>query len=77
MTCYWIDIKDRQAVMGDVLWQDNENFVDDGIQIEPFNLDKEREEGYFDAAGNFVEYVRENEIKVRDLYIFFICDSFI
>ncbi|XP_020222455.1 CD2 antigen cytoplasmic tail-binding protein 2 [Cajanus cajan] len=44
-------------------YEDNENFVDDGIQIEPFNLDKEREEGYFDAAGNFVEYVRENEIK--------------
>ncbi|CAJ1963493.1 unnamed protein product [Sphenostylis stenocarpa] len=55
--------KDRQAMIGDILWQDNENFVDDGIQIEPFNLDKEREEGYFDAAGNFVEYVRENEIK--------------
>lgn len=49
------------------MWQENENFVDDGIQIEPFNLDKEREEGYFDAAGNFVEYIRENEIKVRDL----------
>ncbi|CAJ1957934.1 unnamed protein product [Sphenostylis stenocarpa] len=35
---------DRQAMIGDILWQDNENFVDDGIQIEPFNLDKEREE---------------------------------
>ncbi|KAJ8767783.1 hypothetical protein K2173_020723 [Erythroxylum novogranatense] len=44
-------------------YQDNENFVEDGIQIEPFNLDKEREEGYFDAEGNFVEYVRENETK--------------
>ncbi|XP_052723747.1 uncharacterized protein LOC128193706 [Vigna angularis] len=49
--------------MCDILWQDSENFVDDGIQIEPFNLDKEREEGYFHAAANFVEYVRENEIK--------------
>ncbi|KOM25617.1 hypothetical protein LR48_Vigan125s000700 [Vigna angularis] len=56
-------VKDRQAVMCDILWQDSENFVDDGIQIEPFNLDKEREEGYFHAAANFVEYVRENEIK--------------
>ena len=55
---------------GDILWQDNENFVDDGIQIEPFNLNKEREEGYFDAAGNFVEYVREKEIKVRHLHFF-------
>ncbi|KAK7331708.1 hypothetical protein VNO80_28445 [Phaseolus coccineus] len=49
--------------VAEVTYEDNENFVDDGIQIEPFNLDKEREEGYFDAAGNFVEYVRENEIK--------------
>ncbi|BAT86869.1 hypothetical protein LR48_Vigan09g264200 [Vigna angularis] len=49
--------------VGEVTYEDSENFVDDGIQIEPFNLDKEREEGYFDAAGNFVEYVRENEIK--------------
>lgn len=54
----------------DVCWQENDNFVDDGIQIEPFNLDKEREEGYFDAAGNFVEYVRDNEIKVRHFYCF-------
>ena len=46
-------------------WQENENFDADGIQLEPFNLDKEREEGYFDAAGNFVEYVNDKEIKVR------------
>ncbi|KAK9096867.1 hypothetical protein Sjap_022364 [Stephania japonica] len=42
---------------------DDTNFVEDGIQIEPFNLDQEREEGYFDAEGNFVEYVSEKEIK--------------
>ncbi|KAF8044150.1 hypothetical protein BT93_A2205 [Corymbia citriodora subsp. variegata] len=47
----------------EVAYEDNENFVEDGIQIEPFNLNKEREEGYFDAEGNFVEYVNENEIK--------------
>lgn len=40
------------------------NFVDDGIRIEPFNLEQEREEGYFDANGNFVEYRSKNEIKV-------------
>ncbi|KAG6498521.1 hypothetical protein ZIOFF_038241 [Zingiber officinale] len=45
------------------LWQDNTNFEDDGIQIEPFNLKQEREEGYFDANGNFVEYAKQNEIK--------------
>ncbi|KAK4271251.1 hypothetical protein QN277_019970 [Acacia crassicarpa] len=47
----------------EVKYEDNENFVDNGIQIEPFNLNKEREEGYFDAEGNFIEYVRDNEIK--------------
>ncbi|XP_045810180.1 uncharacterized protein LOC123904576 [Trifolium pratense] len=47
----------------EVKYQANENFVEDGIHIEPFNLDKEREEGYFDASGNFVEYVRDDEIK--------------
>ncbi|XP_062077144.1 uncharacterized protein LOC133782019 [Humulus lupulus] len=49
--------------IAEVTYEENEDFVDDGIQIEPFNLDKEREEGYFDADGNFVEYVNENEIK--------------
>ncbi|KAK3007383.1 hypothetical protein RJ639_017460 [Escallonia herrerae] len=48
---------------GEVHYKDNETFVDDGIQIEPFNLTKEREEGYFDAAGNYVEFVNEKEIK--------------
>ncbi|XVF01585.1 hypothetical protein REPUB_Repub04eG0101200 [Reevesia pubescens] len=47
----------------EITYEDNENFIDDGIQIEPFNLNKEREEGYFDADGNFVEYVNDNEIK--------------
>ena len=46
-------------------WQGNESFVDDGIQIEPFNLDREREEGYFDNDGNFVEYVNDNDFKVQ------------
>ena len=63
LTNYWFKGKDIQ--WWDFFWQGNENFVDDGIQIEPFNLDKEREEGYFDADGNFVEYVNDNEIKVK------------
>lgn len=51
------------------LWlQENETFIDDGIAIEPFNLNKEREEGYFDASGNYVEYLNENEIKVLVLH---------
>ncbi|KAK6280260.1 hypothetical protein POUND7_020527 [Theobroma cacao] len=49
--------------MVNFFWQDHENFVDDGIQIELFNLNKEREEGYFDADENFVEYAKDNEIK--------------
>ncbi|GMP39025.1 hypothetical protein CsSME_00010030 [Camellia sinensis var. sinensis] len=47
----------------EVRYEDNETFVHDGVQIEPFNLEKEREEGYFDEQGNFVEYIHENEIK--------------
>ncbi|XP_042399329.1 CD2 antigen cytoplasmic tail-binding protein 2 homolog isoform X2 [Zingiber officinale] len=48
---------------GEVQYEDNTNFEDDGIQIEPFNLKEEREEGYFDDNGNFVEYAKQNEIK--------------
>ncbi|CAA3030927.1 CD2 antigen cytoplasmic tail-binding 2 [Olea europaea subsp. europaea] len=47
----------------EVHYMDNETFVEEGVQIDPFNLDKEREEGYFDANGNYVEYVNENQIK--------------
>ncbi|RCV32182.1 hypothetical protein SETIT_6G237300v2 [Setaria italica] len=47
----------------EVRYSDGVNFVDDGIRIEPFNLEREREEGYFDENGNFVEYARGNEIK--------------
>ncbi|PPS07494.1 hypothetical protein GOBAR_AA13145 [Gossypium barbadense] len=53
----------NDITLAEVAYEDNENFIDDGIQIEPFNLDKEREEGYFDADGNFVEYVNNNGIK--------------
>ncbi|KAL5992387.1 hypothetical protein ACLOJK_013304 [Asimina triloba] len=47
----------------EVHYEGNGNFVDDGILIEPFNLKQEMEEGYFDAAGNFVEYISEKEVK--------------
>ncbi|KAK4438191.1 hypothetical protein Salat_0153300 [Sesamum alatum] len=47
----------------EVRYEDNETFVDEGVQIEPFNLDKEREDGYFDENGNYVEYINRNEIK--------------
>ncbi|KAI3445729.1 hypothetical protein Pfo_002394 [Paulownia fortunei] len=47
----------------EVRYMDNETFVEEGIPIEPFNLDQEREDGYFDENGNYVEYVNRNEIK--------------
>ncbi|XP_047318436.1 CD2 antigen cytoplasmic tail-binding protein 2 homolog [Impatiens glandulifera] len=47
----------------EVRYEVDDTFVDDGVHIEPFNLEKEREEGYFDEQGNYVEYVIENEIK--------------
>ncbi|KAF5444167.1 hypothetical protein F2P56_036664 [Juglans regia] len=53
----------NDVTAAEVAYMDNENFVEDGIQMEPFNLDREREEGYFDADGNFVEYVNDTEIK--------------
>ncbi|KAI3742525.1 hypothetical protein L1987_60209 [Smallanthus sonchifolius] len=43
-------------------YEDNEQLEDDGFQLEPFNLEQEREEGYFDQTGNYVEYVT-NDIK--------------
>ncbi|GLJ46783.1 hypothetical protein SUGI_0986680 [Cryptomeria japonica] len=44
-------------------YEDDEALEDDGIKIEPFNLKQEREEGYFDSEGNYVEYGNGNEIK--------------
>lgn len=34
----------------------DELWTEDGIPIEPFHLKREREEGYFDVDGNYVEY---------------------
>ncbi|KAH0434833.1 hypothetical protein IEQ34_026740 [Dendrobium chrysotoxum] len=47
----------------EVQYEDDSNFEADGVEIEPFNLQQEREEGYFDDNGNYVEYRREQEIK--------------
>ncbi|CAI9287071.1 unnamed protein product [Lactuca saligna] len=43
-------------------YKDNETLEDDGVQLEPFNLEQERKEGFFDKTGNYVEYVT-NDIK--------------
>ncbi|TVU09345.1 hypothetical protein EJB05_42815 [Eragrostis curvula] len=58
------DTQSTAEVKGfEVRYDDGVNFVDDGIRIEPFNLEQEREEGYFDENGNFVEYAKGNELK--------------
>ncbi|KAL8521106.1 hypothetical protein ACS0TY_011595 [Phlomoides rotata] len=53
-------VPDVKAV--EVKYQDDEALQEEG-PLEPFNLDKEREEGYFDENGNYVEYMNQNEIK--------------
>lgn len=40
---------------------------DEGTKLEPFNLKKEREDGYFDAEGNYVEYRQENDARVSEM----------
>ena len=44
--------------------QDSYEEEGEGVTIEPFNLKQEREEGYFDADGNYVEYRNDNNVKV-------------
>lgn len=43
-----------------------EHFNETGVPIEPFNLDKEREEGYFDAEGG---YIANNFPQVKDAWL--------
>jgi hypothetical protein len=64
---YWVYTAIQDFELSFDVQQDGVNFVDDGIRIEPFNLEREREEGYFDENGNFVEYARGNEIKVMKI----------
>eukprot|EP00245_Coleochaete_scutata_P018186 TRINITY_DN9314_c0_g1_i1.p1 TRINITY_DN9314_c0_g1~~TRINITY_DN9314_c0_g1_i1.p1 ORF type:complete len:443 (-),score=126.92 TRINITY_DN9314_c0_g1_i1:263-1477(-) len=40
-----------------------EGTAEEEAEFEPFNLKKEREEGYFDPEGNYVEYTMQNEIR--------------
>ncbi|KAL6494570.1 hypothetical protein OROGR_031370 [Orobanche gracilis] len=60
----------------EVQYKDNETFVEEGVTIEPFNLGKEREDGYFDACGNYVEYVEQNKIKDAWLDSVDVCDKY-
>ncbi|KAG9458891.1 hypothetical protein H6P81_003399 [Aristolochia fimbriata] len=51
----------RDISSAEVTYEVGGNFEDGGILMEPFNLKQEREEGYFDAEGNYVEYVVEDK----------------
>ena len=43
-----------------------ELFNETGVPIEPFNLDREREEGHFDAGGG---YIPHNFPQVKDAWL--------
>ncbi|GFY90139.1 hypothetical protein Acr_07g0003360 [Actinidia rufa] len=51
----------------EVHYEDKETFVNDGIQMEPFNLEREREEGYFDEQGNYVEDRKKIKRRIADV----------
>ncbi|XP_071717051.1 uncharacterized protein [Rutidosis leptorrhynchoides] len=62
-----LDIDGKGNILDDVAdaeehYEDDETLEDDGVKIEPFNLEQERKEGFFDQTGNYVEYVA-NDIK--------------
>ncbi|KAH6773259.1 hypothetical protein C2S52_003876 [Perilla frutescens var. hirtella] len=61
----------------EVQYQEDEAFIEEGVPVEPFNLDKEREEGYFDENGNYVEYVNQNEIKDAWLDSVDLCEKYV
>jgi CD2 antigen cytoplasmic tail-binding protein 2 len=60
-----VPLPDDVAVAEEVYEDEDEGerIEDDGTKIEPFNLKQEREEGYFDAEGNYVEYRNEDDTK--------------
>ncbi|KAL3620930.1 hypothetical protein CASFOL_035842 [Castilleja foliolosa] len=60
----------------EVQYKDNETFVEEGVAMEPFNLEKEREDGYFDENGNYVEYANKNEIKDAWLDSVDVCEKY-
>lgn len=49
------DIEDVEITECEIVYDDDENFVEDGVQIEPFNLKEERQTGYFDERRKFVQ----------------------
>ncbi|KAK9830311.1 hypothetical protein WJX72_010947 [[Myrmecia] bisecta] len=49
-------ILDDVAAAEEEYEEPEELYNEAGVPIEPFHLKKEREEGYFDADGNYIEY---------------------
>ncbi|KAI5069362.1 hypothetical protein GOP47_0015663 [Adiantum capillus-veneris] len=66
-----LDHHDDTSIPTDV-YEAEEDFEDsdeeekDEISLEPFNLKQEREAGYFDEHGNYVEYINEN---IKDAWL--------
>ncbi|GFP98695.1 cd2 antigen cytoplasmic tail-binding protein 2 [Phtheirospermum japonicum] len=60
----------------EVQYKDNDTFDEEGVAMEPFNLEKEREDGYFDENGNYVEYANKNEIKDAWLDSVDVCEKY-
>jgi CD2 antigen cytoplasmic tail-binding protein 2 len=60
---------DAEEMLGEISGEESGPELQDegGVPIEPFNLRAEREAGYFDAAGNYVE--RRREARVRDPWL--------
>lgn len=57
---------DNMAGAEEALQEPKELFNETGLPIEPFNLDKEREEGMFDASGG---YIPTNFPQVKDAWL--------
>ena len=49
--------------------EEMEKAEEDGITLEPFNLIKEREEGSFDEAGNYVENRQDDDADPEDAWL--------
>ncbi|KAL0041833.1 hypothetical protein WJX79_005958 [Trebouxia sp. C0005] len=57
---------DTASGAGEGLQDSKELFNETGVPIEPFNLDREREEGHFDAGGG---YIPHNFPQVKDAWL--------
>ena len=51
---------------------DQQAFNEAGVAFEPFHLKKEREEGYFDADGNYIQYKLDD---VKDAWLDSLADG--